>query len=59
MGDLWEDPSTILAAVFCILCILLISEDGSSLRRVLHESSLDVTFSVNFVKIRSDSPNLS
>ena len=43
MGDLWEDPSTILAAVFCILCILSISEDGSSLRRVLHESSLDVT----------------
>ena len=43
MGDLWEDPSTILAAVFCILCILTISEDGSSLRRVLHESSLDVT----------------
>ena len=43
MGDLWEDPSTILAAVFCILCILSISEDGSSLRRVLHESSLDMT----------------
>ena len=31
MGDLWEAPSTILAVVFCILCILLISEDGSSL----------------------------